>query len=277
LLVPNEDFLRAAEALRLHHFTALEYSPSSSHHLDGLDNYAAQYIYPPEITDRLGHQITIALFPASLVGWKLVYVPVPRPNGSFTTALAVQKVPLPVEAEVEQSFIQLSVSSSTSDIRDTDSVASDDTVSHSDVRYETDDEYVVVAAQSRQPSPVSVPVPISVTAAAPALAPRVLRRDSVPMERGNGPLSPSESVCDIADMKPDPGVGAVEMLPGRMMLERLESQLTELDKGIYVARKDGLKESFENAIEFLRRDGLRSSKFAKLLEIWNSLLSDGSI
>ena len=271
MLVPNEDFLRAAEALRLHHFTALEYSPSSSHHLDGLDNYAAQYIYPPEITDRLGHQITVALFPASLVGWKLVYVPVPRPNGSFTTALGIQKIPLPV-VEVEQSFIQLSLSSSTSDIQDIDSVASDDTISHSDLRYETDDEYVVVGARAQPRAPTPVPVPVPVPAAAPALAPRVLRRDSVPMERGNGPLSPSDSVCDIADMKPDPGAGAVEMLPGRMMLGRLESQLTELDKGVYVVRKDGLKESFENAMEFLRRDGLRSSKFAKLLESWNGLL-----
>ena len=261
--------------MRLHHFIALEYSPSSPHHVDGLDNYAAQYLYPPEITDRLGHEITVALFPASLVGWKLAYIPVPRPNGSFTTALAVQKVPLPVEADVEQSFIQLSLSSSVADINDTDSVASDDTISHSEVRYETDDEYVFVGAKPHPPVPVPVPPPIPPPAPTPA--PMVVREDSVPMERGNGPLSPSESVCDISDMKPDPGTGAVEMLPGRMMLERVEGQLKELDKGVYIARMEGLKESFENAMEFLRRDGLRASKFAKLLEVWNGLLSDRSI
>ena len=239
--------------------------------MDGLDNYAAQYLYPPEITDRLGYEISVALFPASLVGWKLVYIPVPRPNGSFTTALAVQKIPPPVEVDVEQSFIQLSLSSSVADIDETNSVASDDTISHSEVRYETDDEYVFVGAK---PQP---PVPVPASPPTPTPAPMVLRRDSVPMERGNGPLSPSESVCDIADMKPDPGTGAVEMLPGRMMLERVEGQLKELDKGVYIARMEGLKESFENAMEFLRRDGLRASKFAKLLEIWNGLLSDGSI
>ena len=238
----------------------------SIHHLDGLDNYAAQYAYPPEITDRLGEEITVALFPASLVGWKLVYIPVRRPNGSFLTGLAIHKIPLPVEADVEQSFIQLSVSSSAADIRDTDSVNSDGTISHSDVRYETDDEYVVIDSNP----------PVRASAAAPssALVPASLslRRDSVPMERGNGPLSPSESVCDIADMKPDPGAGAVEMLPGQKMLEKIEGQLRELDKGVYMARREGLKESIENGMEFLRRDGLRGSKFAQLLQEWSKNL-----
>ena len=54
MILPNEDFLRAAEALRLHNFTALETVPGSPQYLDGLDMYAAQYEYPPEITERLG-------------------------------------------------------------------------------------------------------------------------------------------------------------------------------------------------------------------------------
>src|SRR5271167_1439164 len=89
IILPNEDFLRAAEALRLHNFTALEPPPGTHQYLHGLDHYAAQYTYPPEITDRFGFDITIALFPASLVGWKLIYKPLPDPlqRGSFVTIL----------------------------------------------------------------------------------------------------------------------------------------------------------------------------------------------
>jgi len=249
LILPNEDFLRAAEALRLHNFVTLDPIPGSPHHLDGLETYAAQYAYPPEITERLGTDITVALFPASLVGWKLVYIPVmdAQDKGSFTTSLAIQKIPIPVDADVEHSFIQLSRSSSVQN-----SITSDDDSSVSTVRAETDDEYVVVQSYAG----VEVrPVPMS-----------------TPMERGNGPPVATSS-CDIVDMKPEPGTGAVEMLPGHKMIEKTDGQLIMLEKGIYVPRISGLKESTEGAVEFMKRDGAGGSKFSKVLEGWNGLLA----
>lgn len=251
IILPNEDFLRAAEALRLHNFAALEPTPESPQHLDGLDQYAAQYTFPPEITERLGSEITIALFPASLVGWKLVYIPIPDPRqrGSFTTALAIQKLPVPVDTNVEQSFIQLSLSNS--DINDAISVTSEDSVST--VRAEIDDEYIMIEPHTLQQVSVG-------------------RRASVAMERGNGPKTPSESICDIVDMKPEVGTCAIEMLPGQKMLEKSDRQLVLVDKGIYVPRREKLKESFKNAAEFLKRDNAGSNNFAKVLEGWNRLL-----
>ena len=246
MLLPNEDFLRAAEALRLHNFVTLDPIPDSPHYLDGLEHYAAQYEYPPEITERLGTDITIALFPASLVGWKLVYIPVldAQNTGSFTTSLAIQKIPMPVDYDVEHSCIELSRSSS---VQSTNS----DDGSVSTARAETDDEYVVVRPYAQL---ATQPVPTS-----------------PPMERGNGnPIA--VSACDITDMKAEPGTGAVEMLPGHKMIEKTDAQLIMLKKGIYVPRLVGLKESFENTIEFMRRDGRSGSKFAKVLQGWASLL-----
>jgi hypothetical protein len=253
--LPNEDFLRAAEALRLHNFTALESTRGNPHHLEGLENYAAQYLYPPEITQRLGLDITVALFPASLLGWKLVYIPVrdTRDRTSFTTSLAIEKIPIPLELDVAKSFIQLSLSSSQENLSDAASVHSVETTSTvaETVRAdETDDEYVVVA-----------PV-------------RPARRGSVAMERGNGLKSPMESVCDITDMEPESGTGAVEMLPGQMMLEKSEGQLILVTRALYVARKDSLKDSFRQAGEFLRRDGMHGTAFAKLLRGWSTLVSE---
>jgi hypothetical protein len=253
LILPNEDFLRAAEALRLHGFTALEALPGNKHHFEGLEHYAAQYMFPPEVNERLEPEFTVALFPASLVGWKLLYVPVldSRDKGSFTTSLAIQKIQIP-ETDVEQSYIQLSRNSSTSDLRDTISMASDDTASTiSNIRDDSDEEYVLIT-----PSPPARPV----------------RRESVPMERGNGPLSPTESVCDIVDMKPYSDTGAVKMLPGQKMLEKTDGQLVFVDRGIWVPRAEGLKESFKNAAEFMGRDGTGGSQFARTLQGWGNLL-----
>lgn len=260
--------------MRLHNFTALENTPESSQYIDGLDHYAAQYTFPPEITERLGSEITIALFPASLVNWKLVYIPVPdsRQRGSFTTTLTVQKIPVQkVDTDVEQSFIQLSLS--TSDINDTMSIASDDSVST--IKAEAEDEFIMIEPHTLQQIPVG-------------------RRGSVAMERGNGPRTPSESVCDIKDTKTEvkdgavemtPGerrdsvekkaevrTGAVEMLPGQKLLEKSDGQLILVDKGIYVPRKEGLKETFDSATEFLKRDNAGGTTFAKVLEDWNELL-----
>jgi len=119
------------------------------------------------------------------------------------------------------------------------------------------------------------------------------------MERGNGPKSPSDSVhqvvsikdekelakatskemsgsfhssCDIADMKPEPGTGAVEMLPGTKMLEKSEGQLFKIEKALYVPRKEFFRESIENAREFLRRDGNSKTKFARILDGWELVL-----
>jgi hypothetical protein len=255
LILPNEDFLRAAEALRLHNFTVLEPTRGSSHYLDGLEHYAAQYSYPPEVTERHGSEVTIALFPASFVGWKLVYVPVPDPRqwGCFTTSLVVQKLPLTAEAEVDQSFVQLSISSSTPDIQDTISLTSDDTASTiSNGLEESDDEYVMIRSPTSTPS--------------------VALQEAIPMERGNGPKSPTESICDIVDMKPEPGTGAIEMIPGQKMFERFDGQLITIEKGIYVPRSEALKETFKNAGDFLRRDNAGGSQFAKVLEGWNRLV-----
>jgi hypothetical protein len=260
LIVPNEDFLRAAEALRLHNFTALEMTADSPHHLDSLEHYAAQYTFPLEITDQLGTDVTVALFPASLLGWKIIYIPVPdaQRRGSFTTTINIQKIPLP-EPDIEKSFIQLSRSSSKSDVNDGRSVSDDDTAStiSNTVQTDSDDEYVVIRPYAQvRTTPVE-------------------RRESVAMERGNGPKSPGESDCDIADMKPEPGTGAIEMIPGQKMLEKSEGQLIMINKGLYVPRTEGLKESLRNALEFLSRDNLRESKFAKVLEGWNNLLGAG--
>jgi hypothetical protein len=241
--------LRGAEALRLHNFIALE---TVAHHVEGLENYAAEYMYPSEITDRLGKEFTVALFPASLVGWKLVYIPISdmKNKGSFTTGLAVEKIPFPLEMEIDQSFIELSRVSSESDV-DAISVTSDD--STSTISNGGEDEYVLIRPSQLRQTPV-------------------VRRGSVAMERGNGPKSPSDSVCDIVDMKPDKMVGAVEMLPGQKMLEKSDGLLIKLDRGVYVPRTEGLKKSFKYAGDFLARDNLGGSKFAKLLEGWNNLL-----
>ena len=181
-----------------------------------------------------------------------MYIPIPDPRqrGSFTTTLAVQKLPIPVDADVEQSFIQLSLS--TSDINDASSVTSEDSVSTLKGG-ETDDEYVMIEPHTLEQVSVR-------------------RRGSVAMERGNGPKSPEESVCDIADMKPEAGTGAVEMLPGQKMLEKRDGQLIMVDKGVYVPRREGLNESFKNALEFLKRDNAGGSKFGKVLEGWSLVL-----
>jgi hypothetical protein len=254
LILPDEDFIRAAEALRLHNFIALEPTPGSPHYLDGLEHYGAQYAYPPEVTERLGSEVTIALFPARFIGWKLVYVPVPDPRqrGCFMTSLIVQKLPPPAEIEVDQSFVQLSITSSTPDIQETISLNSDDTTSTISNDLESDDEYVMI----RSPTPT----------------PLVARQEAVPMQRGNGLKSPTESVCDIVDMKPEPGTGAVEMIPGHKMFERFEGQLITIEKGIYVPHSEPLKETFRNARDFLRRDNAGGSQFAKVLEGWNRLI-----
>jgi hypothetical protein len=252
LILPNEDFLRAAEALRLHNFAALDPIPDSLHHVAGLETYAAQYSYPPEITERLGTDVTVALFPATLVGWKLVYIPVMDANdkGSFTTSLAIQKIPIPVDTDVENSFIELSRPPSVQNSITFD----DDTSTTSTIRGESDDEYVHVQSYAG----VEVhPVP-----------------KSMPMERGNGdPITPSEGdEGDIVDMRPEPGTGAVEMLPGHKMLEKTDAHLIMIEKGMYVPRLAGLKESFGTAIEFMKRDVAGGSKFCKVLREWVSLL-----
>lgn len=255
MILPNEDFLRAAEALRLHNFTVLEPVPRYPHYVDGLEHYAAQYAYPPEVTERLGSEVTVALFPASFVEWRLVYVPVPDPRqrGSFTTSLIVQKLPPPAETEVDQSFVQLSVTSAMPDVNDTISLTSDDTASTiSNGLAESDDEYVMI----RIPTPT----------------PSAIRQEAVPMQRGNGPNSPTESVCDIVDMKPEPGTGAVEMIPGQKMFEISEGQLITIEKGIYVPRPEALKETFKNAGDFMRRDNTGGTQFAKIVDGWNRLV-----
>jgi hypothetical protein len=275
--------LRAAEALRLHHFTAIDPIIGSSHHVEGLDHYAVQYTYPPEITERLGSDVTIALYPASLVGWKLVYVPIPDPEqrGSFTTALTVQKLPAPVEPQdVEQSFIQLSMS--TSDVDDAVSIASDYSTSTitSGIKVDEDEDYIFVESDT------------------PRYISSAKRRASIAMERGNGQKSPTDSVaqiveikdekdlvktlnktsssfhssCDITDMKPEPGTCAVEMLPGQKMLEKSEGQLSMIEKALYMPRKEFFRESIKNTLDFLRRDGNSSSKFARILGSWELLL-----
>lgn len=252
MLLPDEDFLRAAEALRLHNFVTIDPIAGSPHHLDGLDHYAAQYAYPPEITERLGTDITVALFPAILVGWKLVYIPVMDINdkGNFTTSLAIQKIPIPVDSDIEHSFIQLSRSSST---QETQSLTSDDDSSVSTVRAETDDGYVVIEPYAQAEV---VPVPMS-----------------TPMERGNGDPVAEASVCDIVDMRPEPGTGAVEMLPGRKMLEMTDGQLNMVIKGVYVPRLAALKESFDGAIEYMKNDSMDGSMFANVLAGWVNLLA----
>jgi len=202
--------------------------------------------------------LTVALFPASFVGWKLAYFPVRDPHDptSFTNSLAVEKIELPSDLDVEQSFVALSRTSSLSGNIDAISLASDDSTSTISVgaRDESEDEYIVVHSPGQHHQ---------------RTAPR---RQSVAMERGNGPLSPSDSVCDIADMKPEVGIGAVEMLPGRKTLEQKEGLLTSVDRGLFVAGTEGLKESFKNAREYLRRDGTGWSKFAKQLDGWGNLL-----
>ena len=252
MILPNEDFLRAAEALRLHNFTALESVSGSPHYLDGLDLYAAQYEYPPEITERFGSDITIALFPASLVGWKLNYnsVPNPQQKGSFIMSLTIQKLPPSTEMDVEQSFIQLSLSSS--DINDAISIASEDSTSKINAGEkveDSDDEYVMIRPQT--------------------LHKRIVGRGSVAMERGNGPKSPAESVCLTVDSKPEQVCEAVEMLPGQKSSERFGGELIMVERGIYIPRREALKESFKNALEFLRRDKAGGSEFAKLVEGWS--------
>lgn len=257
--MPNEDFLRAEEALRLHGFTLLDPSPGTVHYFEGLEHYAAQHAYPAEIIERHGSELTLALFPAGFVGWKLAYVPVrdPQDTSSFTTSLAVEKISLPSEIDVEHSFIELSRTSSRSESIDAISLASDDSTSTVSVgaRDESEDEYIVVRPSSqRQQRPSAV-------------------TEAIPMERGNGPLSPSESVCDIADMRTEYGMGAVEMLPGQKTIEKKEGVLTILARGLFVPGADGLKESFQNAREYLRRDGTGWSKFAKQLDGWSNLLA----
>jgi hypothetical protein len=255
VILPNEDFLRAAEALRLHNFTALDTEPGSPHYLDGLDLYAAQYEYPPEITVRLGSNVTIALFPASLVGWKLNYnsVPNPQQKGSFIMSLTIQKLPPPVEMDVEQSFVQLSLSSS--DVNDAVSVATEgstSTINSGEKIEESDDEYVMIQPHTLHQRLVET-------------------RGSVAMERGNGRKSPEESVCLITDSKPEQVCKAIEMLPGQKSLER-SRELIMIEKGIYIPRVEALNESFKNAADFLRRDKAGGSEFANVLEGWSYVL-----
>jgi hypothetical protein len=253
----------------------------------------------------------------------LAYVPVRDiyDMGSFTTSLAVQKIQIPLLPEdVDHSFIQLSRSLSTSEFEDTVAVVedtmeedslddtsvlddtislvSDDSEDTVEGNEDTDDEYILI----------------------PSSSPRVfIRRGSVPMQRGNGPKSPYESLCeihpplkpkhssssphvidmisekehpapvvalltttqdkgsdppacDIVDMKPDKGTGAVEMLPGQKMLEKVEGTLHHVAPGIWVPHTEGLKESFIAAGEFMKRDGMGGSQFCRSLEVWGTLL-----
>jgi len=237
--------------------------PGTLHFFEGLEHYAAQYSYPAEMVEKLETDITVTLFPASFVGWKLVYVPVrdPQDTTSFTTSLAVEKIALPANMDIEHSFIELSRTSSRSGTIDAISLASDDsasTIISVGGREESEDEYVIVGSSSGSRQR------------------QVPRTEPVPMERGNGPISPSDSVCDIADMKPGYGLGAVEMLPGQRTLETTEGLLTAVDRGLFVAGTEGLKESFKNAREYLVRDGSGWSKFARQLDAWGNLLGGRS-
>ena len=218
-----------------------------------MEHYAAQYAYPPEITEKFGDELTVAMFPASVVGWKLAYIPISdlRDRESFTTGLAVEKIPIPVEFEMDQSFVQLSRVSSASDV-DAISVTSGDT--NSTIFAGADDEYVVIR-------PVKLHKPF------------VPEKDSVAMEREDGPNSPDESVCDIADTKAEEKVSAVEMLPGQKKVEKPDELLIKVNRGMYIPRRDLLKESFQNAEEFLERDRLANSKFGKVLKGWDNLLT----
>jgi len=218
------------------------------------------------------------------MGWKLVYVPVPNPEqvGSFTTALTVQKLPISAELlDVEQSFIQLSMS--ISDVDDAISVASEDNTSTiaSPAKIEEDDDYIFV--ESDMARYISTQQ----------------RRASVAMERGNGNKSPSDSISqvveikdektlaktlnktslssfhlcgEIADKKPELGTGAVEMLPGQKLLEKSEGQLFMMEKALYVPRKEFFRGSIKNARDFLRTDGNDKTKLARILEGWELLL-----
>jgi hypothetical protein len=62
------------------------------------------------------------------------------------------------------------------------------------------------------------------------------------------------------------------MLPGHKMLEKTDAQLVMIEKGMYVPRLTGLKESIETAIQFMKRDMAGGSKFCKVLREWVSLL-----
>ena len=170
-------------------------------------------------------------------------------------SLSIQKLPPPAEMDVEQSFIQLSLSSF--DIKDVMSVASEDstsTINAGPQIEDSDDEYVMIQPQTLCQRPVE-------------------RRGSVAMERGNGPKSPSESVCLIVDSKSEQPCEAIEMLPGQKSSERPGGELIMLEKGIYIPRRETLKESFKNAVEFLKRDKTSGSTFSKVLEGWSHLLS----
>jgi hypothetical protein len=261
-------------------------------------------MFPGELTGRLGEEITVALFPASLVSWRLVYIPVRDvyDMGSFTTSLVVQKRPVPfAEEEVECSFIQVSGAEAGAegkeggqeilDREEVEEVGVDDTISLGSVDSEatvegnedTDEEYILISPSTPRP---------------------FLRRGSVAMQRGNGfkspceslyespsnPLPPSEPTslsppvcfpgpstedppaCDIADMQPDRETGPVEMLPGQKMLERSEGTLHCVAPGIWIPHREGLKESFWMAGEFVKRDGMGGRAFGRCLEGWGTLL-----
>ena len=170
-------------------------------------------MFPQEIIERLGSEVTVALFPASLVSWKLVYVGIRdiKDMSRFTTSLVVQKIPLPLEEQGgENSFIQLSESSlgevhyteqfgkasmenGENTGEDTIALESDYATSTIDGNDDTDEEYILVS-----PSRV------------------ITRRQSIPMQRGNGPKSPDESICEIVNPPPIP-VTPLQITPSNLI------------------------------------------------------------
>jgi len=193
------------------------------------------------------------------VGWKLGYVPVPDPlqQGSFTTSLVVQRIPIPVNADFERSFVQLSLSAA-SGVDDEISISEEPTsnILSQDVE-DVDDEYVVIQVPNNL---VSRPTE---------------RRDSVAMERGNGCKSPSPS--DIMDMNPERATEPSQAAPGTDSAPQTAvGSLIKLCKSMYVPDQEWLRESFKDAGEFLTGDELDDSTFAKILRKWRGFLDDGS-
>jgi hypothetical protein len=225
-LIPNEDFLRAAEALRLHSFTVLDPSPGSEHYVSGLEHYGAQYMFPLDLIERLGSEVTVSLFPASFVSWKLVYVGVRdvHDRRNFTTSLVIQKIQFPLEEkDVENSFIQVSESSlgevhytqqfgnasMEAAMEDTIALDSDEDASTVDGNDDTDEEYILIT-----PSP------------------RIMtRRQSIPMQRGNGPKSPEESICEIFSPVSIP-VTQPEIPPSNLIAMEAANQTSAVDFSI---------------------------------------------
>jgi len=242
LILPNDQFLQAAETLRSHRFAAFEETINDRHHVDGLEQYAAQYLYPSKFTELLGSEITVALFPASFVGWKLSRTPMPDPkqNDGYITSLEIEKLPPLQETDVEQSFTQVSLELPKSDTSDAVSISSETTGLGADL---SEDEFVII--------PTIPPDP--------------------PQNRADE-IKFSGSVYDIVDLKTDYNVGVVEIGRCRKILENRDAQLVKLEKGLYVPKKEGLRKSFDYARDFVRKDNAGGSKFAKLLYRWSVLV-----